>query len=178
MLGVLLHAPRGPFYSPKAARSRWRSIWKAFLSFCWVVHRTAGAPTDNHCSGPVRDLLPYRTQPTVGPRYRLAHRTVWCTPDSLVCQPTIAAGHASPTDCAADRWPRVPLAHRTVRWFIATSPSLFPRAPSWHRASLKHRTLSGAPLNSPVCQARAGVDWPLPTFLQFESSFLGTVSST
>jgi hypothetical protein len=22
MLGVLLHAPRGPFYSPKAARSR------------------------------------------------------------------------------------------------------------------------------------------------------------
>jgi hypothetical protein len=25
-LGVVLHAPRGPFYSPKAARSRWRSI--------------------------------------------------------------------------------------------------------------------------------------------------------
>jgi hypothetical protein len=24
MLGCLLHAPRGPFYSPKAARSRWR----------------------------------------------------------------------------------------------------------------------------------------------------------
>jgi hypothetical protein len=73
-----------------------------------------------------------------------AHRTVWCA------QPTVAAGHASPTDCAADRWPRVPLAHRTVRWFIATSPSLFPRAPSWRRASLKHRTLSGAPPDSPV----------------------------
>jgi predicted NUDIX family NTP pyrophosphohydrolase len=26
MLGVLLHAPRGPFYSPKAARSRLRAI--------------------------------------------------------------------------------------------------------------------------------------------------------
>jgi hypothetical protein len=24
-LGLVLHAPRGPFYSPKAARSRWRS---------------------------------------------------------------------------------------------------------------------------------------------------------
>ena len=29
ILGVLLHAPRGPFYSPKAARSRWEQIWKA-----------------------------------------------------------------------------------------------------------------------------------------------------
>ena len=26
MLVYLLHAPRGPFYSPKAARSRWRPI--------------------------------------------------------------------------------------------------------------------------------------------------------
>jgi hypothetical protein len=41
-LVVLLHAPRGPFYSPKAARSRWSSIWKAILAFCRVVHhRTA-----------------------------------------------------------------------------------------------------------------------------------------
>jgi hypothetical protein len=39
MLGVLLHAPRGPFYSPKAARSHWRSTWKANLAFCRVVHR-------------------------------------------------------------------------------------------------------------------------------------------
>jgi hypothetical protein len=44
------------------------------------------APPDNHCSVPVRDLLPYRAQPTVGPRDRLVHRTlsgahwtVWCT---------------------------------------------------------------------------------------------------
>jgi hypothetical protein len=40
MLGVLLHAPRGPFYSSKAARSRWRSTWKAILAFCRVAHRT------------------------------------------------------------------------------------------------------------------------------------------
>jgi ribosomal protein L36 len=40
MLGVLLLAPRGPFYSPKVARSRWRSTWKANHAFCRVVHRT------------------------------------------------------------------------------------------------------------------------------------------
>jgi hypothetical protein len=32
MLGVVLHAPRGPFYSPKPARSRWNSIWQAILA--------------------------------------------------------------------------------------------------------------------------------------------------
>jgi hypothetical protein len=26
MLGYILHAPRGPFYSPKAARSRWNPM--------------------------------------------------------------------------------------------------------------------------------------------------------
>jgi hypothetical protein len=45
MLGVLLHAPRDPFYSPKAARSRWRSNRKAILAFCRVVHRTVRCTT-------------------------------------------------------------------------------------------------------------------------------------
>jgi hypothetical protein len=35
----------GPFYSPKAARSRWRSIWKAILAFYRVVHRTVRCTT-------------------------------------------------------------------------------------------------------------------------------------
>jgi hypothetical protein len=39
MLRLLLHAPRGPFYSPKAARSRWRQLWKANLAFCRVAER-------------------------------------------------------------------------------------------------------------------------------------------
>jgi hypothetical protein len=70
MLGVLLHAPRGPFYSPKAARSHWRSTWKAILAFCWVAHRTG--PVD--CS--VRDLLPNLAYPTIAPLGWLAHRTL------------------------------------------------------------------------------------------------------
>jgi hypothetical protein len=45
MLDVVLHVPRGPFYSPKAARSRWSSIWKAILAFCRVAHRTVRCTT-------------------------------------------------------------------------------------------------------------------------------------
>jgi hypothetical protein len=45
MLGVVLHAPRGPFYSLKAARSHWRSNWKAILAFCRVAHRTVRCTT-------------------------------------------------------------------------------------------------------------------------------------
>jgi hypothetical protein len=44
-LGFLLHAPRGPFYSPKAARSRWRPTRKAKVAFCRVVHRTVWCTT-------------------------------------------------------------------------------------------------------------------------------------
>jgi hypothetical protein len=45
MLGYVLHAPRGPFYSPKAARSHWSSIWKAILAFCRVAHQTVRCAT-------------------------------------------------------------------------------------------------------------------------------------
>jgi hypothetical protein len=78
----------------------------------------SGAPPDNHCSCPVRDLLPYRAQPTVAPRDRLAHRTVRCT------QPTVGADHVSRVDRADDRWPLVQLAHRTVRCTVGQSGEL------------------------------------------------------
>jgi hypothetical protein len=39
MLVYFLHAPRGPFYSPKAARSRWRQSGKTILAFL-----SGGAP--------------------------------------------------------------------------------------------------------------------------------------
>jgi hypothetical protein len=35
----------GPFYSPKAASSRWRQSGKAILAFCRVVHRTVQCTT-------------------------------------------------------------------------------------------------------------------------------------
>jgi hypothetical protein len=45
MLELLLHAPRGPFYSPKVARSRWKPTRKAILAFCRVGHRTVRCTT-------------------------------------------------------------------------------------------------------------------------------------
>jgi hypothetical protein len=45
MLGWLLHAPRGPFYNPKAARSHWKQSGKAILAFCRVAYRTVRCTT-------------------------------------------------------------------------------------------------------------------------------------
>jgi hypothetical protein len=59
--------------------------------------RQSDAPPDSHCSMSGADLLPNLVQPTVATPGWLAHRTVRCP------QPTVGAGHASPTDCAADR---------------------------------------------------------------------------
>jgi hypothetical protein len=129
--GVLLHAPRGPFYSPKAARSHWRPTWMAIPAFCRVVHRTVrwttGHPlfmsgarspsisgaSDRCSSGPVG-----------------APDTVRCTPDTVRCaQLTVGARHASLADCAADRWPE-------RRWLTGQS---------------------GAPPNSPVNYSRTSL---------------------
>jgi hypothetical protein len=73
-----------------------------FPSIGWCTGQS-GATPDSHCSCPVCNLLPFLTHPTVGPRDRLADRTIRCA------QPTVVAGHASPADyaadcCASDRW--------------------------------------------------------------------------
>jgi hypothetical protein len=168
-----------PFIAPRQLGAIGHQFGRQFLpSIEWCTGQS-GAPPDSHCSSPARDLLPYLVQPIVGPRDRLAHRTLSSAHRTVRCaQPIVGADHVSRVDRADDHWPQASLAHRTVRWFIAISPSLFPRAPSLRRASLGHRTLSRAPPNSPVCQARACVGWTLATFLQFKSSFLSSVSST
>jgi hypothetical protein len=107
--------PGVPFIAPRQLGGVGDLIGRQFLpSVGWRVGQSGASP-DMNSSSPVLDLLPYRAQPTIGPLVLLAHRTlsgahrtVWCN------QPTIDAGHASPVDCAADRWPRAPLAHRTV----------------------------------------------------------------
>ena len=70
-----------------------------------------------------------------GSRWRTGH--VRCTPDSPVPPSDRGLGHVSRADCAADRWPGRPLAHRTVRCtpdsqvnFRRTPPANFPRAAS------------------------------------------------
>jgi hypothetical protein len=135
MLGVLLHAPRGPFYSPKAARSLWEQSRKAILAFCRLVHRTVrcrflsysgaadrwrfgvvGAPDTVRC--PLQ---------TVGPATRHAR----------IARPTVGS-------------PDSPVHHRIVRWFLAVRRRRVPKSGQLTSASLAHQTLSGAPPDSPV----------------------------
>jgi hypothetical protein len=190
MLCILLHAPRGPFYSPKAARSRWEHSRKAILAFCRLAHRT--------------DLFPYLTKPTVEDSEPLAHRTlsgahrtVRCTPDSPVPPSSRWLGHVSRADREADRWltgqsgappdspvnySRTPLiisrerrvrlwmAHRTVQWFIAVHRRRSLENSKFARASLAHRTLFGAPPDSPVHPDRAVFGWTKPSLFQFDFS--------
>jgi hypothetical protein len=142
-----------------------------------------GAPPDNHCSCPVRDLLPNQAHLTVAPPGPLAHRalsgahqTVRCSSWSLeqstcrpqIARPTVSAGDpwltgqsGAPPDSpvnynhVADDSPDSPVHHWTVRWIIAVQLRLFSRPATSPLTSLAHRTLSGAPPDSPVCQARA-----------------------
>jgi hypothetical protein len=98
MLGSLLHAPRGPFYSLKAARSRWRPTRKAILAFCRVAHLTVRCTT-----GQPLFMSGARSPSYSGAADRCNSGLVGA-PDTVRCPlPTVGAGHASPADCAADR---------------------------------------------------------------------------
>jgi hypothetical protein len=104
-----------PFIAPRQLGAVRGQLGRPNLpSVGWCTGQS-GAPLDKHCSCSVHDLLPFLAHPTIGPWGRLAHRTlsgahrtVWCA------QPTVVAGHASPADCAADRWRWRPLALATV----------------------------------------------------------------
>jgi hypothetical protein len=98
MLRCLLHAPRGPFYSPKAARSHWRQTRKAILAFCRVAHRTVRCTT-----GQALFMSGARSPSYSGAPDRCNSGLVGA-PDTVRCpQPTVGVGHASLMDCEADR---------------------------------------------------------------------------
>jgi hypothetical protein len=118
-----------------------------------LAHRTlSGAPADRWSSPRVAHR--FRDQPlalaTVGsPDNPVHHRTVqWIIATSPFPFPE--------TDkFVADDSPDSPVHHRTVRWIIVVQLRRFPRPATSPLTSLAHRTLSGAPPDSPVCQARA-----------------------
>jgi hypothetical protein len=86
-----------PFIAPRQLGAVGDNLGRLILpSVGWRTGQS-GAPPDNYCSCPVRDLLPILAQPTIADLWQLAHRTVRCP------LPTVGAGHASPADCAADR---------------------------------------------------------------------------
>jgi hypothetical protein len=65
-----------PFIAPRQLGAVGDQFGRQFLSSVEWCTGQSGAPPDNYCSSLVRDLLPYRAQPTVGPPGPLAHRTV------------------------------------------------------------------------------------------------------
>jgi hypothetical protein len=57
-----------PFIALRQLGAVGDQLGRHFLpSIEWCTGQS-GAPPDNHCSCPVRDLLPYRAQPTIAPR--------------------------------------------------------------------------------------------------------------
>jgi hypothetical protein len=93
-----------PFIAPRQLRAVEGQLGRPNMpSVGWCTGQS-GAPPDNHCSCPVRDFLPILAHPTVGLLDRLAHQTLSSAHRTVRCaQPTVAAGHTSLTDLAADR---------------------------------------------------------------------------
>jgi hypothetical protein len=142
MLGVLLHAPRGPFYSPKAARSRWEHSRKAILAFYRLAHWTVRCTT-RLC--PVRiSFLLWRSRPLeIRSRWRTRHCLVHTgqsgAPFWPLALPRVARGlHGRPLARPTIGSPDSPVIY-------SRTPPTKPKSSQFARASLAHRTLSGAP---------------------------------
>jgi hypothetical protein len=90
-LVLLLHALRGPFYSPKAARSRWEQSGKAILAFCRLAHRTVRCTT-GHCPVWISFFI-WRSRPLAALE-PLAHRTLSGAHRTVRC-PLLAVGSAT-----------------------------------------------------------------------------------
>jgi hypothetical protein len=147
-----------PFIAPRQLGAVETITGRQFLpSVAWRTGQS-GAPPDTVRCG----FLSYFG---AADRWRFgavgAPDTVRCTPDSPVPPSDRWLDHASRADCAADHWRARPLAHRTVRCtpdspvILAVRRRRFPESGLFTRASLAHRTLSGAPPDSPVHPARA-----------------------
>jgi hypothetical protein len=105
-----------PFIAPRQLGAVRDQLGRHFLPSVEWCTGPSGAPPDSSCSSPVRDLLPYRAQPAVGPPGPLAHRTLSGAHRTIRCdQSTFSADHVSRVDCTDDHWLLAPLTHRTVR---------------------------------------------------------------
>jgi hypothetical protein len=97
-----------PFIAPRQQGAIGGSFGRQILpSIRWRTGQS-GAPPDNPCSCPVRDLLPFMAHSTVADLRQLAHRTlshrtVRC-PLPTIGAPTRRARIARPSVGAVDRW--------------------------------------------------------------------------
>jgi hypothetical protein len=95
-----------PFIAPRQLGAVEDPIGRQFLpSIGWRTGQS-GAPPDMNSSSLVPDLLPNQAKLTVGPSVPLTHRTLSGAHQTVRCdRPTVGAGHVSPVDRAAERWP-------------------------------------------------------------------------
>jgi hypothetical protein len=143
MFGELLHAPRGLFYSPKVARSRWRPTWKAIPAFCRVVHRTVRCTTGQPL------FMSGAQSPSISGASDCCSSELVGAPDSPVCPtdrccgPRVARGLRSrPLAASAFGSPDSPLNFsRTSRSFSREQP--VHRRPAWRteHCPVHHRTV-------------------------------------
>jgi hypothetical protein len=203
MLGWLLHAPRGPFYSPKAARSRWRPTWKAILAFCRMVHhRTVPVAVRCAISFQIRRIRPLQLRAHWRTGHYPMHTRQSGAPYRPLALPRVTRRLRDwPLALATVGSPDSPVHHRTVRWILAVrrwssfrerrvrrgqltgqsgappdgpvnysrTPPSSPESGLFTRTSLEHRTLFGAPPDSPVCQAELKLAAQSQVFFQFFS---------
>jgi hypothetical protein len=103
------------------------------------------------------DFFPILAQPTVGDSEPLAHRTLSGAHRTVRC-PLLTVGFATrraritrptvgPTDCWLTGQSGAPLDSPVI---YSRTPPTKPESSQFARASLAHRTLSGAPPDSPV----------------------------
>jgi hypothetical protein len=78
-----------PFVAPRQLVAVGDNLGRPILpSVVWCTGQF-GAPPDSYCSCLVLDFFPYGEQPTVGPRDRLAHRTLSGVPNRPLAQPRV-----------------------------------------------------------------------------------------
>jgi hypothetical protein len=159
-----------PFIAPRQRGAVEDQLGRPILpSVEWCTGHS-GAPPDNYCSCSVLDFFPYEEQSTVGPRDRLAHRTlsgahrtVWCA------QPIVGVGgrwltrqSGAPPDSPVN-YSRTPLSKPESGEFTADQPG----APDTVRCTTGQ---SGAPDQSYCLAAHSQVFSNL--FLFFSALFL------
>jgi hypothetical protein len=111
-------------------------------------------PSVDWCTGQSgADFFPILAQPTIEGLELLAHRTLSGAHRTVRCPHQtvgLATRHtriARPTVGSPDSL----VHHRTVRWIIAVRRCWVPESSLFTRASLAHRTLSGAPPDTVRC---------------------------
>jgi hypothetical protein len=101
-----------PFIAPRQLGAVGSNLGRQILpSVDWRTGQSGAHRTLSGARFPSLNNKADRWQPES--RWRTGH--VRCTPDSPVPSSSRWLGHVSRADCAADRWPGRPLAHRTVR---------------------------------------------------------------